>query len=303
MSNKNINEDIITDYLSINKKDNIFSEEESDKKPLLDEQNESNQNQTSNGYKCLITILIIIGVIVLFYFLLIRTGILENFILFMHHHLGGIYKKYPSSTFMLIILIHIINFLLFLPFRTILTFIVCSIFQNYYLSFICCLIGGLSGSSIIYLLCLTGIKPYLLRRFHSSILLKVLKKFGKDSPWKTAFLTRFLYITGGIKEYFLGLIDMPYLPFIVSAFVLHSILILEICFIHREIGEISAFLNRSSVSWADRSMMEKVSTIIFICFFVFTTVFMIYMGWRISKIIKEEKEKERIKNLQENHQS
>ena len=73
---------------------NLFNENESDQKPLLKKEHEL--DSSSNFCKCLITILIIIGFLIILYFLLIRTGILQEAILYVHHNLGCLLYTSPS---------------------------------------------------------------------------------------------------------------------------------------------------------------------------------------------------------------
>ena len=72
--------------------------------------------------------------------------------------------------------------------------------------------------------------------------------------------------------------------------------ILEVCFIHMEIGEISSFMDRGSTPWAKRSLTEKIYTIVVFLIIVFTVLFMGFLGFKAKQILKKEKEKEKNKN-------
>jgi hypothetical protein len=269
---------------------NLFEHQNSENASFI--RDDPSKNSTKGLCKFLIIVLIVILIMVALYVLLVKTGIMDALIFFVNDKLVKLYKNGPFLTCFVILLIHIVNSLLCLPFRTILTFIVVSIIKNYWISFFFCLFCGLASSSILFLISSTRIKPYLLKKFSDSLLFKILLKFGKKSPWRTCFLTRLLYISSGIKDYFLALVDVPYLCFIVSAVVLQSLLILEIIFVHKEMGELRAFINKTNISWSERSMSQKVSTVIIGCTLLFTTVFMLYMGFKITRLVEIEKEKE-----------
>jgi uncharacterized membrane protein YdjX (TVP38/TMEM64 family) len=146
------------------------------------------------------------------------------------------------------------------------------------------------GSSIIYLISSTKFKPYLIKRFDNNSLFSALRNYSREKPWKTAFLTRFLFIAAGLKEYVLALIDNPFKSFIFSATCLHTMWILEVCFIHMEIGEISSFMDRGSTPWSKRSLTEKIYTVVGFLIIIFTVVFMFFLGYKAKKILNQQKE-------------
>ena len=252
------------------------------------------QQRSSFSYlKCAIITLIVLILVGIFYFMLIKTGFFKASCLYVYNILMDLYKKYPKTTFFVIWLIEVVNLVLMLPLYSILTFIVCSIFENFFISYFYCLFCSLCGSGVVYFISQTKLKPCLLKRFDTNLLFTVLRKYSREKPWKTAFLTRFLFIAAGLKEYVLALIDNPFLAFIGSACCLHTMWILEVCFIHMEIGEISSFMDRGSTPWSKRSLTEKIYTIVVFVIIVFTVVFMGFLGYKAKQILKEEKEKVR----------
>ena len=233
------------------------------------------QQRSSFSYiKCIIITLIILILLGVFYFMFIKTGFFKSACLFVYDSLMKLYQNYPKTTFFVIWVIEVISLILVLPLYSILTFIVCSIFKNFFISYFYCLFCSLCGSTVIYIISSTKLKPCLLKRFDTNLLFTVLRKYSRDKPWKTAFLTRFLFIAAGLKEYALALIDNPYLSFIGSAACLHTMWILEVCFIHMEIGEISSFMNRGSTPWKDRSLTEKIYTVVVFMIIIFTVLFL-----------------------------
>jgi membrane protein YqaA with SNARE-associated domain len=249
-------------------------------------------------YLIIISILIITSVIV--YFVFIETGLLQEFIVFIYHKFSIMYEKHPKTTCFFILFVMVINLALLLPLQSVMVFIVCALFDNYYLAFLFCLFGNTCGSCLVYLISLTKFKSFLLKHIKSNVLFRILCKYSLKYPWKTAFLTRFLFISEGIKEYLLALIGNPFQSFIVTKVLVHSLFILEICFIHMEINEIQSFINRSSMPWSERSFMEKFSTCLIVLLILFTIAFMGFIGYQASQIIKIEKEKEDLKKQQSN---
>lgn len=245
--------------------------------------------------KAIIIFLIVVILLAISYFTMIKTGFFKMFCMFIYDNLMSLYKNNPILTYLLIWVIEVVSLILILPLYSILTFIVCSIFKNFWVSYLYCLFCSLCGSSIIYFISNTKLKPCLIRRFDKNLLYSVLRNYCKEKPWKTAFLTRFLFIAAGVKEYILGLVDNPFLPFIVTAGCLHTMWILEVCFIHMEIGEISSFMDRGSTPWSKRSFTEKFWTVVGFLIIIFTVLFMIFLGYKAKKILKKEKEKNQAK--------
>ena len=241
--------------------------------------------------KLVIVIMILLILGTLFYFLFLKTGVFRSACLAFYSGLTGLYSGHPALTFAVLWVVEVLSLMLLLPFYSILTFIVCSLFKSFWLSYLFCLFCSLCGSSVIYLLCSTQLKPHLTERFSKNVLFDVLQKYSREQPWKTAFLTRFLFIAAGVKEYILALIDNPFWPFIGSACCLHSLWILEVCFIHLEVGEISSFMDRGSTPWADRSFTEKVYTVLGFLVIGFTVLFMAFLGLKAKTLVAREKEK------------
>lgn len=234
----------------------------------------------------------VLAILIISYFLLVHTGILSRLIYMIYHGLIELYEKSPKTTCFIIFLIKVFCLVLLLPLQSIMIFTVCALFQNYLLSYVFCMACTCTGAIMIYALCLSKIKPLLLKHIGTNPLFKVLCKYSRQYPWKTAFLARFLFISEGIKEYLLALIGNSFWPFIVSKLLIHSLYVLEIIFIHREINEIQDFMSRSSVSWREKSLAEKVSTFLIIGLVLFTMCIMAYIGVKASQIIKEVKDSE-----------
>ena len=253
---------------------------------------ESTNSKSTKLKKYLIIIGILILLSIAIYFIFIESGILGHVLIMIYNKFEELYLTHPKLTCLAILFIMILNLALLLPLQSIMVFIVCALFQNYYLSFIFCLVGNTCGSCFVFILSFTKVKPFLLKHIKTNVLYRVLCKYSVKYPWKTAFLTRFLFISEGIKEYLLALIGNPFKSFIITKILVHSLFVLEMCFIHMEIKEIQSFINRSSMPWSQRSFMEKFSTFMIVFLILFTVLFMGFIGYQASQILKIEKEKE-----------
>ena len=270
--------------------DSIFNENESERVELLSKKPAS---ASSSGFlwKCCIIFALVLVAIVLIYIFFIRTGKIKAALQFIDENLKKLYRTHPYLTYSGILLLFLLNYLLLLPLRLIFFFICCSIFPNYYIPFFYSLFCCLAGSSAVFVLASTGIRPWLLGKFGSHVVFKVLLRMAKESPWRTAFLTRMLFITQGIKEYFLALVGVSFCSHITSAAVLLLFYNFQMCLIHHELGEIAAFMNSESVPWKLKSPVEKFSTITSVLFIVFTIVFMAYISYRLTRLVQLEREK------------
>jgi len=70
----------------------------------------------------------------------------------------------------------------------------------------------------------------------------VLLEESNANPWRTAFITRLIFISAGLKDYILAVIGNPFCSFIVSSFFLHTFFTLESVLIATELQEIDSFL-------------------------------------------------------------
>lgn len=68
-------------------------------------------------------------------------------------------------------------------------------------------------------------------------------------PWKTAFITRLIFLPAGLKDYILSLINNPFKSYTVSAVVLHGFFTFESVLIGLEFNEIEKFLEEKK-SWS-----------------------------------------------------
>ena len=250
------------------------------------------KNSSNSSWKKGFIIFGIVFVItVILYFLLVQTGLLRKASIFIFEKLHALYLVNPISTYLLLYVIQILSLMLLLPFHTIMTFIIYSIFNNIWISFFHILISSVSGSLVIYLISSSGLKPWIESKFEENEVYNILKKYSQEKPWKTAFLTRFLFIAAGVKDYTLSLIQNPLWSYTVSAAVVHSCFIFEVGLIHTEIKQISGFFDSNTKSWGDRSVTQKISSMFMILLIVFTIGVMVYLGFHASKLFKKEKRK------------
>ena len=68
---------------------------------------------------------------------------------------------------------------------------------------------------------------------------------NKKHPWLTAFFTRLIFISAGLKDYILAIILNPFPCFVISAFVLHAFYTAEAVLIASQFKELKSYLNDS----------------------------------------------------------
>lgn len=100
---------------------------------------------------------------------------------------------------------------------------------------------------------------------------------NKSHPWMTAFFTRVIFISAGLKDYILSLISNPFSSYFVSALFLHSFYIGEAVLIAEEFSQIENYINDNK-SWSQKSQMEKISMISMLVFIILTFAIITLVG-------------------------
>ena len=243
-------------------------------------------NSSKSYMKCIIIICVIVVLLVASYFLFIKEGQAKEITYNIFKKLQDWYVEYPKSITLLLILIQILNLLTILPLFTIITFLSCAILKNPWLAFALMLFSAVSTSLVVYIICRSRLKGYCMKKYEHNEFFQMLRIQSIRHPWRTAFLTRFLFISAGLKEYFLPLIDNPFPAFWVSAWVVHAVFTMEFCLIYSEVKNIDTYLN-SKRTWGDLTMIEKASKVFVIILIIFTVALIIFLGYKAHQIFKK----------------
>lgn len=155
-------------------------------------------------------------------------------------------------------------------------------------TFLVLLGSSVLGDISVFFITKKLLRNTILNKFKENDLFIVLLEESKNEPFKTAFLTRLLFIPAGIKNYILASIDNSAISYFVSGFVMHSFYVLESILIARELSEVEQLLTHSQ-KWSDKSVTQKASFIIVLCFILFTFGFVIVVGlWAKRKVSRRQ---------------
>ncbi len=105
----------------------------------------------------------------------------------------------------------------------------------------------------------------------------------------TSLLVRFLFITYGLKDYILILINNPLDTYFVSSLISNLLFSLEAILIIVQFSNIKDYIKRPE-SWSEKSTPEKALAGFFVFLLIFTFVFAFLLGKWITKKIKEKEE-------------
>jgi len=140
------------------------------------------------------------------------------------------------------------------------------------------------ADTMVYFVARRVLRDKIVARLRGSDLFMVLLEESRNEPYKTAFLTRLLFIPAGMKDYILATIDNKAPSFFSSAAVLHSFYILESILIARELSEIEQLLTHSQ-KWGEKTAMQKANFLVVLLFIAFTVLFVLAVGlWAKRKI-------------------
>lgn len=242
------------------------------------------------NWKIVLFIVLFLVCCVLTYFLLIRTGALKRFSLLLFAKLRELYLASPILFVLCLLVIFLVSFVFVLPSQTILTFMTYSALDNFLLSFLLVEAISILSSLLVYVLCASSLRPWLLRKMGDNPLFGALKSHSQRKPWKTAFLARFLFISVGLKDYVLGLIHNPFWPYTLSAMVAHAVFALEVGMIQKEIRDFSAYIDGPPRGWKKMSWAERVSAVFIWILILFTISLSVFLGFKARAILRKRRE-------------
>lgn len=270
----------------INDKQKILTDDTDQKTFTIIELKQPIQYQKKNGafhYATWISVILIILSVV--YFLLIKNHFLNSSVVALEDWLKQIYEKSPFQVYFIIYLIINCVIIFCIGSHSVFCVITALVIKNPFLAFLILFISSVSGDSIVFVISKKFLRNRLVSKFKSNEFFGVLLEESKNEPFKTAFLTRLLFIPAGIKNYILSAIDNKASSYFISGMSLHAFYIIESVLIAQELGEIEDLLNRGQ-HWSDKSTIEKISFIFVMCFVIFTVIFIFVLGaWARKKII------------------
>lgn len=223
-------------------------------------------------------------VFVFIYVKLIRTHHLNTAIIGFADWLKTMHSHNPSKVYLVIFCCINLVLVFCLGSHSVICVLAALVLQDPLPTFFLLLLASLWADTVVYFIAKRLLRDRIISRLRSSDLFMVLLEESKNEPYKTAFLTRLLFIPAGMKDYILATIDNKAPSFFASAAVLHSFFILESILIARELSEIEQLISHN-VNWGDKTAMQKANFVVVLLFITFTVFFVFAVGlWAKRKV-------------------
>ena len=238
--------------------------------------------------KLIICLTLFIICFTIIYKKLIKTHLLNQLIIKFEEYLRALYQQSPFHVFLLIF--SIINFVLIfcLGSHSVFCVLTALVVKNPYVAFLILIISSISGDIIGFFVSKRFLRERIIQKFKQNDFFNVLLEESKNEPFKTAFLTRLLFIPAGIKNYILGAIDNKAVSYFSSGLLMHCFFIFESILVAQELTEIEQLLSKTQ-NWSEKSLVEKTSFILVLSFVFFTVLFIFAIGvWARKKILKRQ---------------
>ena len=159
--------------------------------------------------------------------LLIKTGVLNAFFLKTELFLKEMKEKNIYLVYLIIACVLICSLVFILPAHMIICLIASMILKNYWYTYLFLVLVTVAGSAFIYLITKCCLKGCIEKRVQKSEYYQVIKEESQSNPWRTAFLTRMIFIGAGMKDYILAVIENPFPSYLASSFVLNGFFTIE----------------------------------------------------------------------------
>lgn len=207
--------------------------------------------------------------------------------------LNEMYQEKPWAVFLTVFFV--INFIIIMNvgFQSTLSILFCLIIQNYWYSFAILFFANSTADIVVYFTVDYLVCPCLLTMIKKNQIFKLIQRESKNKPFKAAFLTRFLFISTGLKNLILALIGISAQSYFFSAFVANFIFINLICIVSSEINDFRDMDKNNS--WDQKSSIQKGLFFFTIMMIVFTIVVMIFLGLWARKNLKNQTEEKEIR--------
>lgn len=128
------------------------------------------------------------------------------------------------------------------------------------------------------------------RSMHNNEYVCIMKKEVRKHPWRTAFTVRFLMMPGGVKDYVLTFLKVPFWLFLFSSVVEQSIFAFLTVLMAHEFSQIAAYLSHKN-DWESASTGERTMIVLTAFFLLFTIGFFVFVGWRLKRRVDSLRER------------
>lgn len=232
--------------------------------------------------KCFFYLISTIAALTVIYMCFIRTGVIPKFLIWLQSTLSNMYVHNKLTVLAILFITVFTMTILGLPTQTLICILATLTIKNMWLNFFFLTFTSVCASLFIYFVAHRLLYNYLHSKLHCNKYYIVIKEESLRSPWKTAFLTRILYMPTGLKDYILVMVNNPFPSFLVSSILVHCLYVVELLIVSSELKSIGE-LFRKGKTWGDKSSSEKFTFLFGFAMVVFTMVTMGYLSFWASK--------------------
>lgn len=214
---------------------------------------------------------------------------LQQVLLKIQSNMRSLYMEKPWAVYAIVFMV--INFIVImnLGFQATFSVLFCLVIQNYVNSFLILYISNLTADVVIFLAAENLVIPCLFLRVKKNYIFKFIQDESKSNPFKTAFVTRFLFLSNGLKSLILAVLEISAASYFSSALFSNFLYMSFICLVANQIDQISDLQNNNK-SWNEQSLSEKITLGFTVVVTIFSVAFMIFLGIWVRRKIKEKKD-------------
>lgn len=173
-----------------------------------------------------------------------------------HHYLSHVYDVSPwivlALAFLVINLIVILN----LGFHTTIAVLFCIIIRNFYFSFLITFVSFMCADLVMFFLAEALVCSCLVARVRRSSVFRVVSEQSKRTPFKIAFVTRFLLLGPGVKNLILFLIELRAAPYFISSAVYNIFFCGFAYLISADVNQITE-LDSKHMKWSEMEVGQR----------------------------------------------
>ena len=238
-----------------------------------------------SSLKIVFYIILLIALIALLYICFIRTGFIQKIFYWLENDLSNMYERRKLTVLSILFFIVFMMIITGLPSQTIVCILATLIIKNIWLNFFFLTITSVFASLFIYFVVKRYFYNYLYAKLDRNLYYNVIKEESAKTPWKTAFITRILYIPTGLKDYILVMVNNPFSCFIVSSFIVHALYVIELLIVASELQSINDLFNKGK-GWSEKNKSEKFSFMFGLIMVIITLAIMSYLSYWANKKVK-----------------
>lgn len=256
---------------------------------------DSDTKRKRNCNKKLIILLVFVVIVIILitlYMVLAKKGYITHFFVKLETILLSLYEE---NKFIVLLMLHFINFTLFatcIPGLDVVGILCFLVMKNNFAAFVFLTVSHTANCVMLYYLTNLCCFKFIFNKVKDNDFYLLLKEESLISPYKTAFVTKILYLPKGMRDYILILIKNPMKSFFLSSLVYNTYNTVEMFILSSELNNIKElFTNRKS--WSEKSTIQKVMFIVFLIVILVTLFVLAYLSYWVTKRLREKKKQRR----------